>query len=172
MIDFGIAKRLFTSAEARLAAIRAELQQMQARREAVRHAAVSREDLKGLVAVWIAGNCSRFPEQVQQIVGRLATNPHALSKSDELKRLVTFGSGSQFGEDPTDLSQILSALLGPAMLSAVSAAVDSMDSWPETALTAAQREKELTVLDNKIEKLLHEEREIVDRAREAGLNLE
>lgn len=174
--DFSAVRRLVQGTESRLASIRTEVQQLQTRREAVRHAAASREDVKSLVAGWIASNSNRFTGQVQEAVERMARNPTAMGKGSELRRLVTFGAADPafaagFGEEPADLAPVLSALFGPTMLASVSAAIDGMP-WPETALSAGQRENELATLDTKLEKLLEEERALVDNARAAGLHLE
>ena len=173
-IDFSAVKRAFQGMEARLASIRTEVQQLQTRREAIRHAPAHREDVKTLVKTWVAEASSRFTGELQDGVEKLARNPTSMSKPDEVKHLVTLGAlgrPSYTGQEPLELGAILCAVLGPTIQQAAIQAIDAME-WPETAIPAARRQSELEALDTRIEKLLADEREIIEKARDAGLNLE
>lgn len=172
--DFSAIKKSVQSAEARLADLRKEIEGLQRKREAVRYAPCSRDEVKSLVSGWVKGNGAAYLDTLKSTVEQFARNPSSMASPHRLKQLTSLGGGdgaASIDADPRELGQALCALLGPQINGALMGAIDALD-WPDAAVSSADRQVQINALDERIAKLQAEETEIVSKAREAGINLE
>lgn len=171
--DFSAIKKSVQSAESRLADLRKEIEDLQRKREAVRYAPCSRDEVKSLVSGWVKGNGAAYLDTLKSTVEQFARNPSSMASPHRLKQLAGLGGDGPSGieADSRELGQALCALLGPQINGALMSAIDALD-WPDTAVSSADRQVQINALDERIAKLHAEETEIVSKAREAGINLE
>lgn len=173
LFDFSAIKKSVQGAESRLKDLRKEIEELQRKREAFNYAPASKDEIKGLVSGWVKNTGAVYMETLRSTVEKFSSNPHNMGSPQRIKQLIGLG-GSDFSTgidaDPREFGQALFALLGPQINSALLSAIDGMD-WPDNAVSSADRQTHVNALDERIIKLQAEETEIVEKAREIGINL-
>lgn len=174
IFDFAAVKRSVLGLEERLKSLRDEIEQLQKKRQTTHYAPPARDDIKAMVRSWVRDSGDGYLKSFQDAIEAMSRNPVSMGNSARAKQLASFGAtGLSYGAeaDPREFGQAICALFGGSIVEALIKAVDAME-WPANALTAEQRRKDIDSLDSRIAKLQDEERDIVSKAAEVGINLE
>lgn len=152
---------------------------LESERERIRNAPMAREDILAHVDAAIdqaqRDYIARLGEQMEA-VGRDARNQGpdfraALQRLDigyyTSPQVLSERHGSSGANSAYHLSRVLFGLFGPQIKEAIRQA-----PYPEdTGLPAAEREKRIAEIDQELQAINHEAKELESRAREAGLDV-
>lgn len=179
IFDFLSVKKAVKSLEERHQAIRNQVLELHKKSETIRYAPAAREDVLIFVRQWLQESANGFARTLQDGAIQFAKSP-GNPNAGRFRSLVTLGGApgtkaapvsADYGITQPEVAQSLCALMGPMLLDGVLDAINSM-SWPANALPMANRERKIEEIGQQIAELEKEAAEIVNQAREIGINLE
>ena len=180
IFDFLTVKKAVKSLEERHQSIRNQVLELHKKSEAIRYAPIAREDVLNYVRQWVKESADSFVRTLQDGASQFASSPNNSPNAGRLKTLATLNGAPGTKASPTlmdyqatpqEIGQTLCALMGPMLLDGLVDAINKM-SWPANALPMANRHQQIEELGAQVAKLEAEDAEIINQAREIGLNLE
>jgi hypothetical protein len=178
MFDFSSLKKSVQSIAGQARDLRAQVENAKREREDITNAPVTREDVKAMVSAWAAGKSAEYVKRLHCNMQELIRDAKSLQDPKMIEhRMTLFGKTRQQGGEftmfpgPELEDMAICCLLGPALVTALHAAIDRMD-WPAGALPVAARVKAVNKLDAQIAELVAQEAELVTTARQAGIVIE
>jgi len=169
-IDFNFLRKtreqLFEKREKMLA----ELDDLRRRRDRILSTPGSKEDLKKMLGGWIASNSEKYRQQLRETLMKFSSSPRNMNPQDLVSIMSLSGPPPSYGEAvrTVDVDQALCGLFGPLLKNALGEEIDGME-WHSNSLTAADREAQADALNERIEKLNKELKDLDAAAEEAGV---
>ncbi len=143
--DFLKIKKTVTDLQTHLIKLRSELQSLQTEREKISQAPATREDVKNFMFARIDKKGGEYAQIFDDMVRSLAIRPDRLSRTADV-----------------------AVMTATRPKQGVSAAIDAAP-WPANAMPAADRQRQLEILDASIADVSAQEGEILRHAHEAGI---
>jgi len=164
--DFLKIKKTVTDLQTHLIKLRSELQSLQTEREKISQAPATREDVKNFMFARIDKKGGEYTQIFDDMVRSLAIRPDRLSRTAD----VAVMTATRPNLNPTEftLEGATCAFLDGVLKQGVSAAIDAAP-WPANAMPAADRQRQLEILDASIADVSAQEGEILRHAHEAGI---
>jgi hypothetical protein len=154
----------------KIKAMQSESDSLQRERETVMSAPGSKEDLKAMLGAWIDSAGDAYRIRMQETLTKFARSPRNMTPATLAQILSITGDGLAYDKEAQTkhVDQALCALFGSLVNKALMKEVDGMD-WPATAITNADRAARVADLDERINKLETDIRQLIDQAEEAGV---
>ncbi|QJE00671.1 hypothetical protein HH212_12100 [Massilia forsythiae] len=173
-IDFKSLRKGVDSLEKRLQAMRTEVEELRRQRERVQHAPVHKDDLKALLANWLAANGERYQQSLRETLAKFVRSPRYMTQHDLDQTMSLSGALQPFAGDtarigPKDIDQALCGLFASLLKDTVMKEIDSMD-WSPNAITAAERTVTMAQLTEQIDRLDRDTAALINEAEEAGIH--
>lgn len=168
MFNFKSILTLRRQVDDRATELRREIAELEAKRQSLNLAAVSRLDVRAAIQSRTRENGEAFVTATRERLAGLAWEPHGLGDD---RRVGLLGKAADEKVTAGDLERALAALFPSQVAAALAAAVDGA-AWPDKeGLPAAQRQAEVQRLDAEIGTRQEELRKLLNEAREAGLDV-
>lgn len=177
IFDFKSIKKSLQGVAAHVREIRKEIEKLKREREDVACAPASREDVKKMTLAWMDLRAADYQDKLRVTMGEAIKRASSSQPGEGVgpQAMTLVGAWHQIGgvaPGPVSVDGALCAFFGQTLADSVCKVIDQM-KWPAAeGLPLAERAKKLASLDQKIDALVAEERDLVSSARSAGITLE
>jgi len=173
MFDFLSLKKTVGAFTAQVKSVRAKIDDLKNRRDALLNAPCTREDFKSRFNQYFDVQADRYMELLCKSAEFFQRHPKRLNDDAAISANMTvFGVGVHArNQDVARTFDGLAAALLPELRVELARRIDVMP-WPEGALPLNGRENLIAAIDTELEALTQQESQLVSAARSAGLIIE
>lgn len=171
MFDFlGISKTLKNFA-AELQTVRQNIEILTRQVEDIQYAPADQDDVLKALNVWATENADLYRAHLKRELSKLVLHPGVVGDKDAVRERLRYDSFFPDPRHPITRDVQMCGLLGPATF--VDLVKDQMQwiEWPKAGLPMADRGPAIKVLEQQIAKLKAKEKDLLDSAEKAGLNI-
>jgi hypothetical protein len=171
--DFLGLKKSIAQIQQRLEKVRLEQASIQNQIHSIQYAPTGADDIKNIVSKWVEESSNAYWAGFRASV-QTAAKESVPTKGLTLKPLATFGAQirEQSLQMPTQqMGEAICAMFAPHILAMLHQQIDAIE-WPENAIPISERAGKMEQLQKALSKLMEEEADLVQSARDAGLNVD
>lgn len=177
MFNFSLIRKTLDEVENKIHTLNHQIEQTKQKKEKLLRQPSAKDDVIDMLNEFIDHQAAQYQNRLAHILSRFINNPENINRSSQdlsrgSLRLLSFtGKDPGTSNDPLhDAQPNLFFLFRDQIKEGVKRSVMEME-WPESGLSITEREKQAGKLDQEIRKLEAELAEVLEAARESGLDI-